>query len=243
VVHLDIKPENFVMRNQVQRVRGVCESEYSDQECRAGGSNASSHTLNKRRGYPLDLVLIDFGYSMRLPAGDLDGKSHKNALQGEWRLQNFAGSVTYAAPEVTRSRYSPASDLWSAGVILYVLLAGQPPWQTDTTMTIQSKSHIVGLARTGCDPHGLWADISAEARDLLGILLSSNPSERLSAEAALNHPWLSTGGSFLGSCGADVEKSTPIVGNALSSEMYEPPRVADEDDIACGNVVSANQPG
>ena len=95
------------------------------------------------------------------------------------------GSSYYIAPEVLSRNYTEKCDLWSCGVIMYILLTGRPPFGGNNDQEI--------LARIKRGKYDLskypWGVISQEAKDLIKCLLEQNPSKRYSAEQALKHPW------------------------------------------------------
>ena len=115
---------------------------------------------------------IDFGLSAYFEPGE--------------RFRDIVGSAYYVAPEVLKRNYSCEADIWSAGVILYILLSGVPPFwaQTDTAIfeaVRKGQYDLVG------DP---WPKISESAKGLIRRILMGNPAERMSAEDILNHPWV-----------------------------------------------------
>jgi len=120
------------------------------------------------------LKLIDFGLSTHFRTGE--------------RLTRVVGSSYYVAPEVLKKSYTEACDLWSLGVIVYMLLSGAPPFYGKNDEAI--KASIVQGEYTF--PHELFRDVSDEAMAFVSTLLSYNIEYRYTAAQALTHPWLST---------------------------------------------------
>ncbi|KAL1455189.1 hypothetical protein WDU94_009300 [Cyamophila willieti] len=99
------------------------------------------------------------------------------------------GTPTYVAPEIlNESGYGVKIDVWAAGVILYILLCGFPPFVSDTNDQDELFDDI--LSGQYGFPSPYWDDISEEAKDLITHMLESNPDLRFSAEDVLDHPWL-----------------------------------------------------
>ncbi|KAG4154876.1 hypothetical protein ERO13_D03G079900v2 [Gossypium hirsutum] len=101
-------------------------------------------------------------------------------------FKDLVGSAYYVAPEVLRRRYGPEADIWSAGVTLYVLLSGVPPFYGETEQSIFD-SILRGNIDFSSDP---WPSISSSAKDLVRKMLRDDPKERLSASEVLNHQWM-----------------------------------------------------
>ena len=100
------------------------------------------------------------------------------------------GTPTYVAPEiVTGRRYGNGVDLWSCGVVLFILLAGVVPFDDDPADEQAIYRRIVRGAYSLMAPE--WQAVSNEAKALVTGLLTVNPAQRLTAAAALSHPWLS----------------------------------------------------
>ncbi|KAL1108159.1 hypothetical protein V6Z11_D03G094300 [Gossypium hirsutum] len=126
--------------------------------------------LNKDEDSPLKPT--DFGLSVFFKPGDV--------------FKDLVGSAYYVAPEVLRRRYGPEADIWSAGVTLYVLLSGVPPFYGETEQSIFD-SILRGNIDFSSDP---WPSISSSAKDLVRKMLRDDPKERLSASEVLNHQWM-----------------------------------------------------
>ena len=76
--------------------------------------------------------------------------------------------------------------MWSVGVILYILLSGRPPFDGSDDKEIVKNVKIGAYSLSGSE----WRGISKEAVDLIKKMLTYNPTSRISAEEALNHPWI-----------------------------------------------------
>ncbi|XP_020211430.1 calcium-dependent protein kinase SK5 [Cajanus cajan] len=99
---------------------------------------------------------------------------------------DVVGSPYYVAPEVLRKHYGPESDVWSAGVILYILLSGVPPFWAETEQGI-FRQILLGRLDFQSEP---WPSISDSAKDLIRKMLDRNPKTRLTAHKVLCHPWI-----------------------------------------------------
>ncbi|KAL3687100.1 hypothetical protein R1sor_013409 [Riccia sorocarpa] len=123
------------------------------------------------------------------------------------KFTNLVGSPYYIAPEVLNRSYGPEADIWSAGVILYILLSGVPPFWGETDQTIFNK-----ILRGRTDFHSYpWPSISASAKDLVKRMLDMNPRTRITAKEVLAHPWISVDGV------APTEPFDPAVQTRLKS--------------------------
>ncbi|KAJ0025622.1 hypothetical protein Pint_07726 [Pistacia integerrima] len=101
-------------------------------------------------------------------------------------LSDVVGSPYYVAPEVLLKHYGPEIDVWSAGVILYILLSGVPPFWAETESGI-FKQILQGKLDFHSDP---WPNISDSAKDLIKKMLERDPRKRITAHEVLCHPWI-----------------------------------------------------
>ncbi|MBA0873039.1 hypothetical protein Goshw_025734 [Gossypium schwendimanii] len=101
-------------------------------------------------------------------------------------FSDVVGSPYYVAPEVLRKHYGPEADVWSAGVILYILLSGVPPFWAETEMGI-FRQILQGKIDFDSEP---WPAISDSAKDLIRKMLDRHPKRRLTAHQVLCHPWI-----------------------------------------------------
>ncbi|KAJ6864491.1 calcium-dependent protein kinase 32-like [Populus alba x Populus x berolinensis] len=125
---------------------------------------------NKKESAPLKA--IDFGLSVFFKPGE--------------RFTEIVGSPYYMAPEVLKRNYGPEVDVWSAGVILYILLCGVPPFWAETEQGV-AQAIIRSVIDFKRDP---WPKVSENAKDLVRKMLDPDPKRRLTAQQVLDHPWL-----------------------------------------------------
>lgn len=166
IVHGDVKPENILCKT----------------------------THNRHNRHNVDFAICDFG-----SARQVDPATGKFTLQRGEPI----GTVPYTAPEVLQLSYSASStaevtcvvDVFSLGVVLFVLLCGQLPF--DDASCANSKKRQEEIARRilvgeyEFDPNNAaWRRVSDECKDLISQMLCSDPTKRITAEEILAHEWL-----------------------------------------------------
>ncbi|KAH7661924.1 Non-specific serine/threonine protein kinase protein [Dioscorea alata] len=125
---------------------------------------------NRKESSPLKV--IDFGLSVFFQPGE--------------RFSEIVGSPYYMAPEVLKRNYGPEADVWSAGVILYILLSGVPPFWAETEQGV-ARAIVRGVIDFEQDP---WPHVSKSAKNLVRLMLEPDPKRRLTAKQVLEHPWI-----------------------------------------------------
>ena len=121
----------------------------------------------------LDVKIADFGLA----------KMFDEAIM----LQTACGSPEYVAPEILmEEKYGKPVDIWSIGVIAYIVLSGYPPFY-NPNMGLLFKQILTADYTFEMD---CWNTVSPKAKDLVSKLLVVEPEKRLTAKQALQHPWL-----------------------------------------------------
>lgn len=129
--------------------------------------------LLKDRSENAKIKIIDFGLSRR-----------DNAPKGV--MSTRVGTPYYVAPEVLKKKYTNKCDIWSIGVISYILLCGFPPFTGETDVEIMAKVSKGQLAF----PSPEWDDISTEAKEFVISLLQLDPAKRPTAKEAMSMTWI-----------------------------------------------------
>ena len=107
------------------------------------------------------------------------------------RFEDLVGSAFYVAPEVLQCDYSREADIWSCGVILYILLSGVPPFWDDTEQGI-----FAAIVKGDIDFQSKpWPSISSGAKECVKMMLTKDTAVRATAEQVMNHPWMKEDGS------------------------------------------------
>jgi serine/threonine protein kinase len=119
-----------------------------------------------------DVKVADFGLAKVLEGG-------------KGSMQTVCGSPAYMAPEISSGDgdYTAAVDLWSIGVMMYLMLSGSLPFTgKDALESMKAENYNFD--------NPIWDAVSAAAKDVIIRLLKANPDERLTVDDALAHPWI-----------------------------------------------------
>ena len=121
------------------------------------------------------LKLIDFGFS--------------KFFRVNQKMREAMGTLSYVAPEVLKHRYAQGScDMWSLGVIVFILLSGEMPFSgrtdAETARKIKAGKYKLNWSK--------WYNISNSGRHFLENLLTVCPKKRMDSMTALQHPWIAS---------------------------------------------------
>ena len=122
-------------------------------------------------GKKYSLKIIDFGTAIQIRPGQ--------------KINKFIGTSYYIAPEVLAENYNEKCDVWSCGVIMYILLCGYPPFNGSSNVDI---FHNIQYSQPMFNEEE-WKDVSPSAIDLIKNMLNKNPNKRFTAEMCLDHKW------------------------------------------------------
>mmetsp|Transcript_38780 Transcript_38780/g.44119 ORF Transcript_38780/g.44119 Transcript_38780/m.44119 type:complete len:494 (-) Transcript_38780:360-1841(-) len=142
-----------------------------------------SHNIVHRDLKPENLLLEDKSENFNIKVIDW-GTSQ--VFDPNKKMRHKYGTPYYIAPEVLKKKYDEKCDIWSCGVIMYILLCGFPPFGGNNDNAI-----LQNVLKGKYDYNSPeWEPISAKGKDLIDKMLTYNPAERITAEQALQHPWI-----------------------------------------------------
>eukprot|EP00252_Welwitschia_mirabilis_P016130 TRINITY_DN3564_c0_g1_i3.p1 TRINITY_DN3564_c0_g1~~TRINITY_DN3564_c0_g1_i3.p1 ORF type:complete len:358 (+),score=70.25 TRINITY_DN3564_c0_g1_i3:259-1332(+) len=141
------------------------------------------HGVVHRDLKPENILLCDTSDSSPIKLADFGLATY--FTPGE-KLQGTVGSPFYIAPEILSGGYDQAVDVWSAGVILYILLSGIPPFWGKTKSKIFQAIKEADIQF----PKDSWGNVSSSAKDLISKMLCTDPKKRLTSMQVLEHPWI-----------------------------------------------------
>jgi len=130
-------------------------------------------------GNPETIRICDFGFAKQLRAD--------NGM-----LMTPCYTANYVAPEVLKKQgYDAACDVWSLGVLLFTMLAGQTPFATGPEDSPEDILRRIGKGQYNMDS-GNWSTVSSLAKDLVRQMLDVDPSKRLTTNQILTHSWMTS---------------------------------------------------
>lgn len=122
--------------------------------------------------------VVDFGLATRFSIHPVTNEADI--------ITNKCGAPYYVAPQVLAGHYNYMADVWSCGVLMYILLCGYPPFYGDSDADILAKVRLGNYSFNQAD----WKNISKEAKDVIRGLLKINPADRMSSAEALQSNWM-----------------------------------------------------
>ena len=168
IIHRDIKPENVLL-----------EIKYKD----SSKPISEQVQLGPWDDKELDVTvkLADFGLAKFI------GGTQQSQINNHVATKTMCGSPGYVSPEILQNlEYTEKTDMWSLGVVLYILLCGFPPF-SDQLGPPSMKQQIIEAKYAFYSPY--WDDIPDVALDLISNLLQLDTKKRYSVMDAVNHPW------------------------------------------------------
>jgi len=170
-----------------------------------------------------DLKPENFIFKSRDPSSNLKLIDFGMAKIVRWRRyhRRMNGTPYYIAPEVLKGHYNESCDMWSIGVIMFIVIFGFPPFYDNTNNKDRQtgdkiiynnvKKGFIPRVRNG---YGAWfpkaQPVSIECKDLIARLLRSDVASRMTSEEAMSHPWIlgnTRGGNLSIPIDCDVLKS------------------------------------
>ena len=183
ILHGDIKLENILLytasNNKGRRFTSINIDINHKVDLQREINRTNSFT-KRSRNYVNDMLnyevkLIDFGCS----------KYFVNKKQKHKKLSGIIGTTLYCSPEVVDDLYDEKSDEWSCGVLMYILLCGEPPFQGNSEEEIFKK---IKKCEYSFKPKE-FNDVSSNCKDLIRKLLEPKKRKRIKASEALRHPF------------------------------------------------------
>ena len=155
-----------VMKNFLDALKYIAENKIVHRDLKP------ENLILATKGNDSDLRIADFGFACHVADDE--------------KLYLRCGSPGYVAPELLDDHgYNLAADVFSAGVIIFVMLTGRPFFKGDNVTEILEKNKLCEFEYI--DKY--WCNISAEGKDLVSKLLANDPTSRITAKEALDHQW------------------------------------------------------
>ncbi len=203
VIHRDIKPDNLILSDKslgslikIVDFGFACLVDRNEELRARNGEGVSSPSSSPQ----LSRASSTTSTATAPPPDASPGRNRESS-------RYLCGTPGYMAPEVIKYKlYTTCCDMWSVGVVTYILLSGTMPF------SIKTNKHVLNGNFTF--PEERWGCVSEEAKDLIRKLLEVKTSERYTAEQALQHQWMRT----VGVVGQDTQQpSSPSTGARLAT--------------------------
>jgi serine/threonine protein kinase len=202
ILHLDIKPENLLFESNDENARikitdfGISKIFSVNNNNNRDDDRAESTVSKPPTGDVFSVQLLEEKLRSFLKGNDL-------------KMEKLRGTIGYMAPELFLTGHClKATDVFAAGVVLYILLCGRPPFYAKTDRGVLEKTALGHYTMLGRE----WDQVSADAKDLVTRMLKVNPEARVTTTEILNHPWIKQldeeNNSLTNSDGADTRSST-----------------------------------
>jgi len=199
ILHLDIKPENILFDSLGDDAR-IKITDFGLAKLFKNVQDGSRKDSDDNRS------VVGCGFSESL----MKERLKAFAESGDLNKDRLRGTVGYMSPElILMGHTSKATDVFAAGVVLYILLCGRPPFHSKSNREVLEKTARGTFFITG----GEWDAISEEAKDLVKRMLVSNPDSRITTGQILSHPWLA---GLDAEPEADASVPVPVGGSVMS---------------------------
>jgi serine/threonine protein kinase len=166
ILHLDIKPENLLFDTMGEDAK-IKITDF-------GLSKLFNDTMQQQQKSRFSMALMDEKLRMFLETGELN-------------RDKLRGTIGYMSPELILCGHCcKGTDIFAAGVVLYILLCGRPPFNSKSNREVLERTARGQYSMVGAE----WDEVSEEAKDLVRKMLMVNPDDRFSCEQILQHPWL-----------------------------------------------------
>ncbi|KAL7530394.1 hypothetical protein ACHAXR_003469 [Thalassiosira sp. AJA248-18] len=120
-----------------------------------------------------EIKIADFGFAKK--------------AKDDYSLDTLCGTPGYVAPELIRKeKYGTKADMWSMGVIIFIMIGGYPPFYADSPRELL---RLTKMGKFKFDSE-YWGEISTGVKDMISSLLVTDPAKRSSADQVLSHPWM-----------------------------------------------------
>jgi serine/threonine protein kinase len=217
VVHRDLKPENILVtaEDHVVIVDFGLAKVFGHTRRRPHARLPLRPSFHQTPPDALPSPLIESQHSALLRSASIESVDSVASHTDSPILATPCGTLKYAAPEAVRTMAShgaqwsttrgsmPKLDMYSCGIIAYIVLCGQLPYDTGNKVTLAAQ-----MERGPSFQSTKWAGRSEESKSFVARLLHLDPSTRMSAQESCQHPWLRESDDESSSCGATTRTLT-----------------------------------